>query len=95
MASEQTAGSISFVFWLVGFGQLILALFTIFNITNRNDLDGAAKGLWVLIALLFPIIGPIVYWVAMDPNAGKGQPPKTFNKNFPRPGSTRPPRPRC
>lgn len=36
------------------------ALATIFH-AIRHEKSGAAKALWVLIALLFPLLGPLLY----------------------------------
>lgn len=73
-----------------------ITLWAIIEIVRREDLDAGAKGIWVLVVLLFPFIGALVYLMGMAPKDQKANlpPPKTFDKNLPRPTSTRPPGPR-
>jgi hypothetical protein len=44
-----------FIFWL------ILAYHVFFDLFRSHDLSGAAKTLWVLLILIFPLLGCLLY----------------------------------
>jgi hypothetical protein len=55
------------VFWWFAIPLLIaMAVVTIVDIFRRKLGTKATAG-WVLIALLLPVVGPIVYWVTRKP----------------------------
>jgi len=72
----------------VGLFFLGVLLWAIIDILGREDLEGSAKGLWVLVVLIFPVVGAAVYLFGMAPKTQRPAAPPA------RPGSTRPPRPR-
>jgi hypothetical protein len=54
--------------WFLGFGLLgilILALWItgIVDVTRRPDLDRRQRSAWILIIVLLPVIGSLVYFV--------------------------------
>ena len=55
-------------FWLllIYIPLLLLWMFALFDIFLRDDLSGWARALWVIFALVVPVIGMIVYF-AMRP----------------------------
>ncbi len=61
------------VFWLMLSFQLMA------NLVNSPDLSGGAKALWVLLILILPLIGALIYLVARGgsiprpPRAGSDQ----------------------
>jgi hypothetical protein len=58
------------LFWLfVVF--VVVALFAYFfaDIWRRDDISGAVKALWILVILLFPFIGILVYLIARPQGA--------------------------
>ncbi len=48
---------------------IIVWLIVAYRVIQRPDLGGAAKVLWILLILLFPIVGLLVYflWDAARP----------------------------
>lgn len=44
-----------FVFWL------ILAYHVFYDLFRSHDLGGGAKALWVLLILIFPLLGCVIY----------------------------------
>lgn len=53
------AGGFFFVFVLGGLLLLALFIAALVSIANHPYASGTEKGLWVLIALVFPVLGPI------------------------------------
>lgn len=66
----------------MGLFFLGVLLRAIIDILGREDLDGSAKGLWVLVVLIFPVVGAVVYLLGMAPKAQRpaAPPPKTFTQ---------------
>ena len=44
--------------------NLVLLVISLVDITRREHVAGGSKIIWVLVAVLFQIIGPIIYLVA-------------------------------
>ena len=55
------------VWSLIGFVVLIIVVLTIVDIVRRH-LGAAATTAWILIVILVPIIGSIIYWVMRKPS---------------------------
>ena len=58
--TDQLLGALFFLIPL--FMWLIPVLMAISNLQKRN-LDETAKATWVLIILLFPIVGAAIFWL--------------------------------
>ena len=60
--------SFSDFFWLLIWGfffvAYLLVLFRIFDDLVRDDMSGGLKALWVLVLLIFPLIGMLIYLIA-------------------------------
>jgi hypothetical protein len=54
---------------LIAIPLLIIWVLVLVDIIRRRDLGTGSKVLWALAALVFPIIGVIVYLVARPPQA--------------------------
>jgi len=65
---------VGLIFWQVvilalSLGTVLFAAYTIFHIVVRNNEH--SKATWILIVLLFPIIGSIIYWFNHNRNVRK------------------------
>ncbi len=56
--------------WFLGFGigifglvAIILWIIGLVDLSRRPDLDRRAKWTWILLIVLLPIVGTIIYWV--------------------------------
>jgi hypothetical protein len=49
---------------LLAVGALILSISPIRGIVDSENLTTGQKVYWVVVSLMFPIIGPIVWWVS-------------------------------
>ena len=56
------------VWTLVAFVVVIIVVLTIVDIVRRHLGPGATAG-WILIVVLLPIIGSIIYWAMRKPPA--------------------------
>jgi hypothetical protein len=57
--------------WLVGGGLLALVILTLWivgllDVSRRSDLDRRGRAAWILLIILFPIVGTVAYF-AMRP----------------------------
>jgi len=71
------------LFLLIGAGVLWLALFVavIVDLASSTTLSPGAKAVWVLIILMFPLLGAVAYWIV----ARDGAPvPETGDAGFAR-----------
>jgi ABC-type multidrug transport system fused ATPase/permease subunit len=54
--------------WLVVFfiyiPLIFIWVFTLFDIFGRVDLSGWAKALWVILVLILPLLGMLIYFIA-------------------------------
>ncbi len=52
-------------FTVLGIGLLVLLLFAavLVDIARARHLSGLAKAVWVLIALAFPLLGPVLWFL--------------------------------
>ena len=63
--SQSLSGS--FFFWFMA----IWIFITIFgDIFRRNDLSGGMKAVWIIVLVLLPFLGAIIYMVARDQFSG-------------------------
>jgi hypothetical protein len=58
----------------VVFALLVLAVAAIVSVARRPDLTTEARLLWILIVLVAPVLGSII-WFAWGRRAGIGRPP--------------------
>ena len=56
------------VWSLIGFVVLIIVVLTIVDIVRRH-LGAGATTAWILIVIIVPIIGSIIYWAMRKPSA--------------------------
>jgi len=50
--------------WFAGIVILVIAIMAIVDAIRRSDLSGGSKALWVILILIVPLIGTIVYMIA-------------------------------
>jgi hypothetical protein len=48
---------------LIGFILLLVWILVLIDVVRRHDLSKGAKSAWIIITLVVPLIGPIVYIV--------------------------------
>jgi hypothetical protein len=53
------------------------------HLTRRKDLTSAETALWTLVAILVPVVGPVVYFLA---GRQRHNPPETVASPSGRPG---------
>ena len=59
----DTATSIFWVFVVLGLIWLFVLVVAFVNIARREDISLAAKLLWILVILSFPILGLLLYFI--------------------------------
>ncbi|WP_407645298.1 PLD nuclease N-terminal domain-containing protein [Brevibacterium pigmentatum] len=64
------------VLWLSIFALLVVFLVAALVSINKSSLDAVTKLVWAVLALLFPIIGPVVWFVDKSSNRSS-VPPRT------------------
>ena len=55
------AWSEEFAFPLLHLGVLVVWAYTLADLFKNPSLSGSAKAMWILIIVLFPIVGSVVY----------------------------------
>lgn len=51
--------------WIFIFVAWLMALFSVFaDIFRSRDMGGGAKALWILLVIVFPVLGVLVYLIA-------------------------------
>jgi len=56
---------------------ILLALFSLVDLSRRNDLSGIAIGLWAIAIVLLPIVGMLIYFgVRPEPHRPVSPPPQ-------------------
>src|ERR1044071_5794440 len=69
-------GSAMAVFaWIIGLVVLVIDIAAIVDVIRRPDLGGGAKTLWILLLLIVPVIGVIVYVIARPSVVDFGEDP--------------------
>jgi hypothetical protein len=53
-----------FVLWLLMLLLVIVSIAAIVDAVRRSDLSAGAKTLWVVLVLILPLIGTIIYVIA-------------------------------
>ena len=49
-------------FWVLAALSVILALAALLNIVRDTELTGGSKALWVVLILIFPLFGSLIYF---------------------------------
>ncbi|MEZ5176465.1 MAG: SHOCT domain-containing protein [Acidimicrobiia bacterium] len=74
MDEPSTTTERTLTFWNLFFILLIyiplimLWVFTLLDLTKRDNLSGAAKALWAITIVLLPLIGMVIYFIARPPS---------------------------
>jgi hypothetical protein len=61
-ASALAIGWIAGGFWVLAALSVILALAALLSIFKNPDFSGGSKAMWVIVILIFPLFGSIVYF---------------------------------
>jgi hypothetical protein len=64
----MTLASIFFLI-LIYVPLILLWVFTLVNLSHREDLSGTAKGLWAVAIVLLPLIGMLIYFITRPDDA--------------------------
>jgi hypothetical protein len=48
-------------FWVLAALSVILALAALLNIVRDTELTGGSKAMWVVLILIFPLFGSLIY----------------------------------
>lgn len=75
-----------FAVWGVALLALAVVLVALIGIARSHQLSSAARAVWVLIVLAFPLLGPVLWFVIGRPTKGsadrdiaRNEAPKTEN----------------
>jgi hypothetical protein len=49
-------------FWVLAALSVILALAALLNIVRDTELTGGSKAMWVILILIFPLFGSLIYF---------------------------------
>jgi uncharacterized membrane protein YhaH (DUF805 family) len=66
--------------WIFGLLVLVIDIAAIVDVIRRPDLHGGAKTLWILLLLIVPVIGVIVYVIARPSIVDFGDDPAKAKK---------------
>ena len=61
-AATLAIGLLAGGFWLLGVVSVVLAIAALISVFRNPDLSGGSKALWVLVILIFPLFGSLVYF---------------------------------
>jgi hypothetical protein len=62
----------SLLWWIIGVALLIVWALSIFDIVRRH-LGAKRTAAWILIVIILPIVGSIVYWMMRKPEPGDAE----------------------
>jgi hypothetical protein len=63
LAAEEIGFWGAFFLMLIFIPLIMLWVFTLMDIFQRSDLSGWAKALWVILVLILPIFGMLIYFI--------------------------------
>jgi uncharacterized membrane protein len=63
LAAEEIGFWGAFFLMLIFIPLIMLWVFTLVDIFQRNDLSGWAKALWVILVLILPLLGMLIYFI--------------------------------
>jgi hypothetical protein len=49
-------------FWVLAVISILLAIGALISVSKNADLSGGAKAMWVLVIVIFPLLGSLVYF---------------------------------
>jgi hypothetical protein len=49
-------------FWVLAVISILLAIGALVSVFKNTDLSGGAKAMWVLVIVIFPLLGSLVYF---------------------------------
>ena len=49
-------------FWILAAVSVVLALAALLSVFRNPDLSGGARTMWVLVIIIFPLLGSLVYF---------------------------------
>ena len=61
-----------FIWWTIGVVVVIIWCITLFDIV-RSRLGAGRTAAWVLLVLILPIVGSVIYWFMREPEPGEAQ----------------------
>ena len=66
--------------WIGMLVVIVIDIAAIVDVARRPDLGGAAKALWILLLLVLPVVGVIVYVIARPSIVDMGDDPRQAKK---------------
>jgi hypothetical protein len=61
-AAPLAIGLLAGGFWILAALSVILALMAILSIVRNPEISGGSRLLWILVILIFPLFGSLVYF---------------------------------
>jgi hypothetical protein len=61
-AATLAIGLLAGGFWILAALSVILALAALLSVFRNEDFSGSSKALWVLVILIFPLFGSLIYF---------------------------------
>lgn len=62
----------SFIWWMLAVAVAIVWAISLFDIFRRH-LGAQRTAAWVLLVIILPIVGSLIYWALRKPEAGDAQ----------------------
>ena len=62
MAALLGIGLLAGGFWVLAVISILLAIGALISVSKNTDLSGSAKAMWVLVIVIFPLLGSLVYF---------------------------------
>ncbi len=61
-AATLAIGLVAGGFWVLAAISVVLALAALLSVFRNEDFSGSAKVMWVLVILIFPLFGSLIYF---------------------------------
>jgi hypothetical protein len=61
-ATTLAIGLLAGGFWILGAVAVILAIAALISVFRNPDFSGGSKALWVVVILIFPLFGSLIYF---------------------------------
>jgi NADH:ubiquinone oxidoreductase subunit 6 (subunit J) len=65
-------GTVSFIWWMLAVAVVIVWVISLLDIFRRR-LGAAKTAAWVLLVIILPLVGSIIYWALRKPEPGDAQ----------------------
>jgi hypothetical protein len=62
MAPPLGIGLLAGGFWVLAIVSTLLAIGALISVFRNTDLSGGAKAMWVVVILIFPLFGSLIYF---------------------------------